>query len=190
MWPKFEFNHANCCRIHILFANWCLKSSFNAVCGHEKSYSELRILISPCHVWPKFECTPKFGGETGVFAYFLLSDFHSFCNLGPKVMVQSRMWPEKPHSMQVSNKNYTQQSSDVDSFGLVYAGIYCFAIPAGATRGRMANSWAILCYHTLKHPSIICIPYVMGGGWELFKRIRMVTAPAADIVTLPYLTLP
>ena len=30
----------------------------------------------------------------------------------------------------------------------------------------------------------------MGGGWELFIRIRMVTAPAADIVTLPYLTLP
>ena len=40
-------------------------------------------------------------------------------------------------------------------------------------------------YHALKHPSIICIPYVMGGGWELFIRIRMVTAPAADIVTLP-----
>ena len=34
------------------------------------------------------------------------------------------------------------------------------------------------------------MPYVMGGGWELFIRIRMVTAPAADIVTLPYLTLP
>ena len=48
-------------------------------------------------------------------------------------------------------------------------------------------------HHALKHPSIICIPYVMGGGWELFIRIRMVTAPAADIVTLrtlPYLTLP
>ena len=29
----------------------------------------------------------------------------------------------------------------------------------------------------------------MGGGWELFIRIRMVTAPAADIVTLPYLKL-
>ena len=41
--------------------------------------------------------------------------------------------------MLVSNKNYTQQSSDVDSFGLVFAGIYCFAIPAGATRGRMAS---------------------------------------------------
>ena len=88
-------------------------------------------------MWPKFEFTPKLGGQTEVFAYFLLSDFHSFCNLGPKVMVQSRMRPEKRHSMQVSNKNYTQQSSDVDSFGLVYAGIYCFAIPAGATRGRM-----------------------------------------------------
>ena len=44
-------------------------------------------------------------------------------------------------------------------------------------------------HHALKHPSIICIPYVMGGGWELFIRIRMVTAPAADIVTLPYLKL-
>ena len=44
-------------------------------------------------------------------------------------------------------------------------------------------------HHALKHPSIICIPYVMGGGWELFIRIRMVTAPAADIVTLPYLTI-
>ena len=41
--------------------------------------------------------------------------------------------------MLVSNKNYTQQSSDVDSFGLVYAGICCFAIPAGATRGRMVS---------------------------------------------------
>ena len=146
VWPTFEFNHANCCRIHILFANWCLKSSFKAVCDHKKSYSELRILINPCHVWPKFECTPKFGGQTGVFAYLLLSDFHSFCNLGPKVVVQSRMWPEQPHSMQVSNKKYTQQSSDVDSLGLVFAGIYCFAIPAGATRGRMANCWAIVCY--------------------------------------------
>ena len=44
-------------------------------------------------------------------------------------------------------------------------------------------------HHALKHPSIICIPYVMGGGWELFIRIRMVTAPAADRVTLPYLKL-
>ena len=41
--------------------------------------------------------------------------------------------------MLVSNKNYTQQSSDVDSFGPVSAGIYCFAIPAGANRGRMAS---------------------------------------------------
>ena len=116
------------------------------------------ILISPCHVWPKFEFTLKFGCQTGVFTYFLLSDFHSFCNLAPKVMVQSRMWPEKPHSMLVSNKYYIQQSSDVDSFGLVYAGIYCFAIPAGATRGRMANSWAIVCYPLMHpftyHPSI------------------------------------
>ena len=121
----------------------------------QKSYFELRILIRSCHVWPKFEFTPNFGGQTGVFAYFLLSDFHSFCNLGPKVMVQSRMWPEKLHSMQVSNKNDTQQSSDVDSFGLVYAGIYCFAIPAGATRGRMANSFMHpSTYHPSIHPSI------------------------------------
>ena len=34
-----------------------------------------------------------------------------------------------------------------------------------------------------------CIPYVMGGGWELFIRIRLVTAPATNVVTLPYLTL-
>ena len=91
--------------------------------------------------------------------------------------------------MLASSKNGTQQSSDVDSFGLVHAAIYRFAIAAGAARGRMANSSAIVCYPTL------CIgapafPYVMGGGWELFIRIRMVTAPAADIVTLPYLTLP
>ena len=30
-----------------------------------------------------------------------------------------------------------------------------------------------------------CIPYVMGGGWELFIRIRLVAAPATDIMTLP-----
>ena len=29
----------------------------------------------------------------------------------------------------------------------------------------------------------------MGGGWELCIHIRLVTAPAADIVTLPYLKL-
>ena len=63
-------------------------------------------------------------------------------------MVQSRMLPEKLHSMLVSSKDDTHQPSDVDSFGLVYAGIYCFAIPAGATRGP--------AFH-----------YVMGGGWEL-----------------------
>ena len=35
-----------------------------------------------------------------------------------------------------------------------------------------------------------CIPYVMGGGWELCIHIRVVTAPAANRITLPYLTLP
>ena len=27
------------------------------------------------------------------------------------------------------------------------------------------------------------MPYVMGGGWEVFICIRVVTAPAADMVT-------
>ena len=39
-----------------------------------------------------------------------------------------------------------------------------------------------------------CIPYVMGGGWELFIHIRLVTATAEHIVTLltllTLLTLP
>ena len=30
-----------------------------------------------------------------------------------------------------------------------------------------------------------CIPYVMGGGWELCIHIRVVTAPAANRITLP-----
>ena len=34
-----------------------------------------------------------------------------------------------------------------------------------------------------------CIPYVMGGGWELCIHIRVVTAPAANRITLPYLKL-
>ena len=41
--------------------------------------------------------------------------------------------------MLVSSKDDTHQPRDVDSFGPVYAGIYRFAIPAGATRGRMAS---------------------------------------------------
>ena len=34
-----------------------------------------------------------------------------------------------------------------------------------------------------------CIPYVMGGGLELFIHIRVVTVPAANRITLPYFTL-
>jgi hypothetical protein len=30
---------------------------------------------------------------------------------------------------------------------------------------------------------------VVGGGWELFIHIRVVTAPAANRITLPYLKL-
>ena len=39
------------------------------------------------------------------------------------------------------------------------------------------------------HSRYHCIPYVMGGGWELCIHIRLVTAPAADRITLPYLKL-
>ena len=151
--------------------------------------------------------------KLGCLPGVLPKDSHSFCKLRPKGIVQSRMWPEKPHSMLVSNKNYIQQSSDVDSFGLVYAGIYCFAIPAGATRGRMVFdsdlytkdfhgllsrttcTWRVSlsqCLrerifanpirYTLKHSSICCIPYVMGGGWDLCSQMSLVNASA---VTAP-----
>ena len=98
--------------------------------------------------------------KLGCWPGVLPEDSHSFCKLRPKGMVQSRMWPEKLHSMLIPSKNYTQQSSDVDSFGLVYAGICCFAIPAGATRGRMAIHTFIRSfmhpstYHPSIHPSI------------------------------------
>ena len=93
--------------------------------------------------------------KLGCWPGVLPEDSHSFCKWRPIVMVQSRMWPEKLHSMLVSSKNYTQQSSDVDSFGPVYAGIYWFEIPAGATRGRMANSFMHpSTYHPSIHPSI------------------------------------
>ena len=47
----------------------------------------------------------------------------------------------------------------------------------------------------LKHPSIICIPYVAGGGWELYiqrvisKRLRDNRHRGEQLVTLPYLKL-
>ena len=48
------------------------------------SYFELRILISPCHVWPKFEFTPKLGGQTGVFTYFCCRIFILFATWHPR----------------------------------------------------------------------------------------------------------
>ena len=46
------------------------------------SYAELRILISPGHVWPKFEFTLKFSGQTGVFTYFFAVGFSFFLQFG------------------------------------------------------------------------------------------------------------
>ena len=102
--------------------------------------------------------------------------------------------------MLVSNKNYTQQSSDVDSFGLVYAGIYCFAIPAGATRG----SWILtsLSMHECMHRHYVSVSllsimlWVAGGNCVpkrvIVKRIRCDRhrGEPTDDLTLPYLTLP
>ena len=53
---------------------------------------------------------------------------------------------------------FTKQSSDVDSFGLVFAGIYCFAIPAGATRGRMATSLPASIHSSIHSSVLSCIP--------------------------------
>ena len=83
--------------------------------------------------------------------------------------------------MLVSNKNYTQQSSDVDSFGLVYAGIYCFAIPAGATRG----SWILtsLSMHECMHRHCVSVPllsimlWVAGGNCA--PNVSLLNASAA-----------
>ena len=114
--------------------------------------------------------------------------------------------------MQVSNKNYTQQSSDVDGFALVDAGIYCFTIPAGATRGRMSNHPST--YHPSIHPSIhtslsmhecmhrhyvsvslLSIMLWVAGG-NCVPKVSLLNASAitatavSQLMTLPYLTLP
>ena len=50
--------------------------------------------------------------------------------------------------------------------------------------------WAT-SHQPLKHPSIICIPYVAGGGWELYiqgltsKRIRCDRHRGEQLMTLP-----
>ena len=71
-----------CCRIHILFANWCLESSFKTLGDQKSCYSELRILISSCHVWPKFEFVSKFGGQTRVFTWCFAGGFSFFLQIG------------------------------------------------------------------------------------------------------------
>ena len=102
--------------------------------------------------------------------------------------------------MQVSNMKYTQQSSDVDSFGLVSAGIYCFAIPAGATRG----SWILTslsmneCMHQhCVSVSLLSIMLWVAGG-NCVPKVSLLNASAVTATavnqlmtfTLPYLTLP
>ena len=117
--------------------------------------------------------------------------------------------------MLVSSKDDTHQPRDVDSFGPVYAGIYCFAIPAGATRGRMANSFMHpSTYHPSIHPSIdtslsmhecmhrhyvsvslLSIMLWVAGG-NCVPKVSLVNASAVTAtavsqqMTLPYLTLP
>ena len=115
--------------------------------------------------------------------------------------------------MLVSNKNYTQQPSDVDSFGLVYARIYCFAIPAGATRGRMASVCfelelftkdlhihTSLSMHECMHRHCVSVSllsimlWVAGGNCvpkvSLLNASAITATAVSQQMTLPYLTLP
>ena len=61
----------------------------------KKRYSELRILISCRHGWPKFWFASKsWWLNSGVDPVVLLHDSHSFCKWRPKSVVQSLRWPQ------------------------------------------------------------------------------------------------
>ena len=64
-------------------------------------------------------------------------------------------------------------------YSAIYLSIHVY--PCSQLASGTESSWPKASrYH--------CIPYVMGGGWELFIHIRLVTATAEHIVTI--LTLP
>ena len=80
--------------------------------------------------------------------------------------------------------------------------MWCGVQPAICVKGTVHR---LVCYisieratshHVLQHSSIICIPCVAGGGWELYtqrvisKRIRGDRIRGGLVVTLPYLPLP
>ena len=100
--------------------------------------------------------------------------------------------------MLVSSKDDTHQPRDVDSFGPVYAGIYWFAIPAGANRGSWTLSYLSMheCIH--RHcvsESLLSIMLWVAGG-NCVPKVSLVNASAVTAtavsqqMTLPYLTLP
>ena len=112
--------------------------------------------------------------------------------------------------MLVSSKDDTQQSSDVDSFGPVDAGIYWFAIPAGATRcswmhpstyhpSTQHSIHTSLSIHECMHRhyvsvSLLSIMLWVAGGNCVPKvsllNASVVTATAvSQQMTLPYLKL-
>ena len=100
--------------------------------------------------------------------------------------------------MLVSSKDDTHQPRDVDSFGPVYAGIYWFAIPAGATRG----SWILtfLSMHECMHRHCVSVSllsimlWVAGGNcvpkMSLLNASAVTATAVSQQMTLPYLTLP
>ena len=60
-----EIGAPNQCMIHTAFAKGGLKLSFKSLCTVQNCYSELRILISCRHGWPKFWFASKFVVKVG-----------------------------------------------------------------------------------------------------------------------------
>ena len=152
--------------------------------------------------------------NSGVGLVVWLHDSHCLCKWRPQSVVQSLMWPQNCDSelrILIGRRHVTPEFWFASKFSgqtRVLTWSFCCTILIPVQMDALSSSFKALgdpktCHSELRVLYCICgtesswpkasryhcIPYVMGGGWELCIHIRLVGAPATSRITLPYLTL-
>ena len=119
------------------------------------------------------------------FVVKCLADSYYFANAGRKFVLEGLVTPK----------------CKVFRFYRAHTSVLCFwvlplPLTYRTTHGVHTSIERATSHHALKRPSIICIPYVAGGGWELYtqgvisKRIRSDRTREGHVMTISYHTLP
>ena len=152
----------------------------------------------------------EIGGQTRVLTWsFCCTILIAFANGGLRVSFNSRRWPQSCYSelrILIGRRHVAPEfwfASNFSGQTRVLTWSFCCTILIPVQMDALSSSFKSLgdpktCHSELrvfycicgtesswpKASRYHCIPYVMGGGWELFIHIRLVTATAEHIVTL------